>query len=48
LTEHQAPAVRDALREHARDYVSSDGPRYDQKLADLADELARSHAVRAA
>lgn len=39
LTAHQAEPVRAGLRAHARNYVVMDGPRYAERLADLADEL---------
>jgi hypothetical protein len=40
LTEHQSAAVRDSLIAHGRDYAVMDGPRYPQRLAALAEELA--------
>ncbi len=48
LVDHQTPAVRDALQAHARDYVVLDGPTYAERLADLADELARGSGRAAA
>jgi hypothetical protein len=39
LTEHQESAIRNGLREHAKNYVVMDGPSYADRLADLADEL---------
>lgn len=48
LTEHQTQAVRDGLRAHARNYVALEGPRYGERLADLAEQLTADRVARAA